>query len=114
MKPNVSIRKTAPMSDTGIATIGISTARKDPRKRKITQMTMRRVSVSVESTSLMASWMYAVESYGIPTSIPAGSCARMSGISARTRLMTSSAFALGSTQMPMNVAAWPLNRTSES
>ena len=31
-------------------------------------------------TSLIASWMYSVESYGMPTFIPAGTCASMSGI----------------------------------
>ena len=52
----------------------------------------------------MASWMYSVESYGMPTFMPAGSCDWISGISARTRLMTSSELAVGRTQMPMNVA----------
>ncbi len=46
--------------------------------------------------------------------MPAGSCARMPGIASRTRLITSSVFAVGSTQMPMNVAPCPLKRTSDS
>ena len=33
-------------------------------------MTMSSVSVSVVSTSLIASWMYSVESYGMPTFMP--------------------------------------------
>ena len=45
---------------------------------------------------------------------PAGSWAWMEIISLRTRLMTSNALALGSTQMPMNTARSPLNRTSLS
>ena len=114
MNPKRSIRNTAPMSEIGMATIGISTARNEPRKRKMTMMTMSSVSVSVESTSSMASWMYSVESYGMPTFMPTGSCVWMSGSSARTRLMTSSELAVGRTQMPMNVAVWPLNWTSES
>ena len=48
----------------------------------------------------------------MPTFMPTGSCAWMSGSAARTRLMTSSALALGSTQMPMKVAVCPLKRTS--
>ena len=55
VKPATSIRKTAPISDTGIATTGISTDRNDPRNRKMTKMTIRSVSVSVCSTSLIAS-----------------------------------------------------------
>ncbi len=62
----------------------------------------------------MASWMYAVESYGTPAVIPSGSCAWISGRAARTRLITSRELAVGSTQMPMKVADWPLKRTSES
>ena len=54
------------------------TARNDPRNRKMTTMTISSVSVSVLMTSLMASWMYSVESYGTPTFIPAGSCAWIS------------------------------------
>ena len=59
-------------------------ARTEPRNRKITMITISSVSESVVSTSSMASWMYSVESYGMPTFMPAGSCAWMPGISART------------------------------
>ena len=62
VKPAASIRKTAPTSEIGIATTGISTERSDPRKRKITTMTMSSVSVSVVSTSSIASSMYSVAS----------------------------------------------------
>jgi hypothetical protein len=75
VKPATSIRNTAPTSEIGIATIGMSTDRNEPRNRKITTITMSSVSDSVRSTSPMASWMYSVESYGIPSFIPAGSCA---------------------------------------
>ena len=50
------------MSEIGIATTGMITERTDPRNRKMTTMTMRSVSVSVCSTSWIASWMYSVES----------------------------------------------------
>ena len=44
MKPKTCIRNTAPMSDTGMATTGTSTERSEPRKRKMTMMTMSSVS----------------------------------------------------------------------
>ncbi len=50
----------------------------------------------------------------MPAFIPVGSWAWMSGITSRTFLITSSEFAVGSTHTPMNVAACPLKRTSES
>ena len=62
VNPATIIRKTAPMSEIGMATTGMMTARKDPRNRKITTMTISSVSLSVLMTSLMASWMYSVES----------------------------------------------------
>ena len=62
MNPAMSIRNTAPTSETGMATIGMRTARNEPRNRKITMMTISSVSDSVVSTSLMASWMYSVAS----------------------------------------------------
>ena len=45
------------MSEMGMATTGISTDRNEPRNRKMTTMTMSRVSARVCSTSRMASWM---------------------------------------------------------
>ena len=112
VKPAICMRNTAPMSEIGMATTGMITARKEPRKRKITSTTMRSVSVRVFKTSRMALSMYSVESYGIPTFIPGGSCAWMPGTASRTRRMTSSVFAVGSTQTPMKVAPTPSNRTS--
>ncbi len=55
VNPAISIRKTAPISEIGIATTGISTDRNDPRNRKMTTITISNVSVSVLSTSLIAS-----------------------------------------------------------
>ena len=49
-----------------------------------------------------------------PTCMPTGSCFWISGMAARTPLMTSSELAVGSTQMPMNVAFCPSKRTSVS
>ena len=57
VKPKICIRKTAPISDTGIATSGTNTERSDPRNRKITITTISKVSASVCVTSSMAPWM---------------------------------------------------------
>ncbi len=62
VNPTTSMRKTAPTSETGIATTGMRTERNEPRNRKMTTMTMRSVSASVLRTSSIASWMYFVES----------------------------------------------------
>ena len=52
---------------------------------------------------------------GCPTVMPAGELGcGCPVIASRTRWMTSSELAVGSTQMPMKVAAWPLKRTSWS
>ena len=45
-----------------MATTGMSTERNEPRNRKMTTTTISSVSISVLSTSWMASWMYSVES----------------------------------------------------
>ncbi len=62
LKPKSCIKKTAPMSDTGIAKSGTNTDRIDPRKRKITMTTMASVSSSVLVTSSIALSMYSVAS----------------------------------------------------
>ena len=62
VKPKASIRNTAPISEIGIATTGISTERAEPRKRKMTMTTIRSVSERVLTTSRMASPMYSVAS----------------------------------------------------
>ena len=99
------------MSEIGMATTGMITPRTDPRNRKMTKMTISSVSPSVFRTSLIASWMYADESYGTPVVMPAGSWARISGMASRTCFMTSSVFAVGRTKMPMKTAVWPLKLT---
>ena len=47
VKPKACIRNSAPISDSGIATIGMSTERNEPRNRKMTTMTISSVSISV-------------------------------------------------------------------
>ncbi len=50
----------------------------------------------------------------MPPVMPAGSWAWISGMASRTWPITSRVLAVGSTQMPMKVAASPLKRTSWS
>ena len=57
VNPAICMRKNAPMIESGMAATGMSTARSDPRKRKMTTTTMSSVSASVLTTSLMASLM---------------------------------------------------------
>ena len=55
VKPATFMRNTAPISEIGIATTGMMSPRTDPMNRKITTTTISSVSVSVLSTSLIAS-----------------------------------------------------------
>ena len=54
VNPNTCTRKMPPMSETGMATTGTRAERKEPRKRKMTTMTMSSVSRRVLTTSRMA------------------------------------------------------------
>ena len=60
--PNASITKKVPISDSGMAMTGMMTARRLPRNRKMTMVTMRSDSASVFTTSTMEVLMNAVES----------------------------------------------------
>ncbi len=62
LKPSASITDMMPTSDSGMVTIGMITERGEPRKRKMTMMTMTAASSSVHSTSLIEDWMKTVPS----------------------------------------------------
>ena len=62
VNPITSIRNIAPTSESGIATMGMNTERKEPMKRKITTMTINSVSNRVVRISSKASLMYCVAS----------------------------------------------------
>jgi len=57
VNPATAMMKTAPTSEIGIATTGMSTERPDPRKRKMMTMTISSVSARVFSTSSMEARM---------------------------------------------------------
>ena len=60
--PNASITKKVPISDSGMAMTGMMTARRLPRKRKMTTVTMTSDSTSVFTTSTMEVLTNSVES----------------------------------------------------
>ena len=62
VKPKAAMIANAPTSESGIATIGTSTERKEPMNRKITTATISSVSVSVFTISFKASSMYLLAS----------------------------------------------------
>ncbi len=57
VKPNIAIRKNVPISDTGIATSGMTAARQVCRNRMTTSTTRRIASRMVSCTALTDSWM---------------------------------------------------------
>jgi hypothetical protein len=61
-KPKAAIMVKVPMSDSGMATVGISTERSEPRKMNTTAVTMSSASKSVRITSLIELFTKAVES----------------------------------------------------
>ena len=62
MKPNIAMKKKVPISDTGMATSGITAARQVCRKMMITSTTSRIASRIVSCTALTDSWMNCVGS----------------------------------------------------
>ena len=60
VKPISSIRNSAPTSDSGTVTAGMTTLRSEPRNRKITTITITTASMIVLTTSLIASWIDSV------------------------------------------------------
>ena len=114
VKPKTCIRKTAPMSESGIATSGISTERNEPRNRKITiddddQRVDQRLDHLVDGAGNIGGRVVG------HAGLHAGGQILLDRVHlAWTRLMTSSEFAFGKTQMPMKTAFSLLKRTSES
>jgi len=97
-----------------MAITGTMTARRLPRNRKMTMVTISSASTRVLMTSRMEVLMKKVESYTISPVSPAGSCERMSEKAARTRWATSRIFASGATLMPMKTERTPLKATLKS
>ncbi len=64
-KPKAASTANEPISDTGIATIGISAARQLCRNSSTTSDTSSNASNSVRCTSSIEAWIYSVGLYGI-------------------------------------------------
>ena len=62
VKPNISIIVKVPISDSGMAMIGISTERGEPRKTNTTRVTISTASTSERITSLIELETKSVES----------------------------------------------------
>ncbi len=99
-KPNTSISAAAPSIDSGMVTTGISTARTEPRHRKITSTTITTASSSVWRTSSIEASMKRASSNGSCTSTPAGRFCLMPGSSSRMRFTITSGLPLGAACRP--------------
>ena len=106
--------KKVPTSDSGIAITGTVTARRLPRKRKITTVTMASASTSVLTTSLIEVLMNSWRRRRSGRSGRRAAAAWIAGKASRTRLATSSMLASGATLMPMNTERLPLKATLKS
>ncbi|CFP10590.1 Uncharacterised protein [Bordetella pertussis] len=84
-KPRDSMMAAAPSMDSGIVTTGTSTARSEPRPRKITATTMRTASSCVLRTSSIEALMKRASSNGTCTSTPGGRFCLMPGSRALMR-----------------------------
>ena len=109
-KPNAYISVQAPISDTGMVTMGIRLARRLRRNRKITSTTSTMASPMVWNTDSMDFSMKTEVSYAMFSFMPLGSVAFISSISARTALDRSSGLAVDCLTTPMFSAGLPLKR----
>src|SRR5262249_44615256 len=88
-KPNILMKAKVPISETGMVIAGMIVARQSRRKRKMTAITMRIASSSVEITSLTESPMTVVVSKATTYLIPGGNDFDNSSRAALAALSTS-------------------------
>ncbi|MCY1512518.1 hypothetical protein D9M68_469800 [compost metagenome] len=100
LKPNSSISAAAPSIDSGMVTTGMSTARSEPRHRKITSTTMAMASSNVFCTSSIEASMKRASSKGSCTSTPGGRFCLMPGSRSRMRFTITSGLPLGAACRP--------------
>ncbi len=93
-----------PMIETGIATAGMSVARSEPRKMKITMNTSSTATRSETTTSWIESSMKVEPSYATSSCMPWGSSWRSSGSALRTSCATSTVLAFCCLTMPSPTA----------
>ena len=110
VKPNAYIKPNAPISDTGIVTMGMTVARNDRKKKKITNTTSTIASPIVWNTDLIERSMNTDVSYATMSRIPAGSVSFILSTSARTAFDSSSGLATCCLFTPMLSDGLPLKR----
>ena len=108
VNPNAYIRPKAPISDTGIVTIGMSVARRLRRKKKMTSTTSTIASTIVSNTDPIDFSMNTDVSYETISLMPGGSDAFMRSTSARTALDNSSGLATACLTTPTLSDGLPL------
>ncbi len=107
LKPRASRAIPMPTSDNGIVTMGMTTDRTEPRKRKITTSTISVASTIVVSTSWIEAVMKIDESYRTVVFRPAGRLASRPGSSARMSRTTLTGLAPGVVWIVANTACHP-------
>ncbi|MNS95342.1 hypothetical protein D3C72_1295980 [compost metagenome] len=95
LKPNSAMMAAPPSMDSGMVTTGISTARNEPRHRKITTTTMAMASSRVCITPSMDALMKRASSKGTCTLVPGGRFCLMLGSSSCKRLTMTSGLPTG-------------------
>ncbi len=110
VKPSTYIRANAPISETGIVTIGINVARRLRRKKKITRTTSRIASPIERNTLKIERSMNTDVSYATTSFMPGGMASFILTTSARTAVERSSGFATACLITPMFSDGLPLNR----
>ena len=110
--PSSFITAKVEMSDTGMESIGMMTARQLCRNSRITIMTISVVSSSVTSRSSMDSVTKSVELRRTRQCTPSGKYSERLSSSVSTPFATSSALAPGSWYMPISAACLPLTRAT--
>ncbi len=108
VKPNRYISANAPISDTGIVTIGMIVARRLRRKKKMTSTTSRIASTIVSNTDAIERSMNTDVSYATTSFMPGGRFSLIFSTSARTPRDSSSGFATACLMTPMLSDGLPL------
>ncbi|CSA65933.1 Uncharacterised protein [Vibrio cholerae] len=107
-KPIICITIATPISESGIVTIGMSTARSEPKNRVMTTRTISAASTMVLITSWIDSLIATVESYNTFISMLLGMFFCSSGSISSTSLAMLIGFALGAALIAATTASRPL------
>ena len=110
VNPNAYISANAPISDTGMVTMGMMVARRLLRKKKITSTTSAMASPIALKTDWIERSMNTDVSYATMKRIPAGAASLSLTTSARTALDRSSGLATACLMTPMFSDGLPLKR----